>query len=484
LLNVQLTAPNPAGGPALRFNTLHEMKAMVFSGQISPSSITYIRELISTDGAGNIDVALFSGPRANYTVDSGNGRVTVTDNVGTDGIDTLFNIERLRFTNADGTFSEENSPVPSVLRNVPNVVNQTQAQATTTLTTAAGQFLVVVATANSNTILAGRVISQNPAGGTQAVIGSTVGIVVSLGPLLVPVPNVVGSTLAGATTSLQSLGFVVTSTTVSNAAPAGQVLTQNPAPGNAVFGSTVALTVSAGPAVGGLVAAFGFEEAAGNQVVDSSPNPIALAATSFGSRVGANPTRTALGKSGRGISFTGNNFVQVNDPGAASKLDLTTGMTLEAWVNPTSMSGWESVLYKERGGAGTGLLSYALYAHDGGTNTPPAGYVRTSAAGPDRLIQGLTRLPLNVWSHIAVTYTTQATAPAGSTLRFYVNGVLVRTVTGANQPIQVGNQPLRIGDSNASITEGFNGVLDELRIYNRALTAAEIVADMNVPIVQ
>src|SRR6185436_8414335 len=317
LLNVQLTAPNPAGGPALRFNTLHEMKAMVFSGQISPSSITYIRELISTDGAGNIDVALFSGPRANYTVDSGNGRVTVTDNVGTDGIDTLFNIERLRFTNADGTFAEENSPVPSVLRNVPNVVGQTQANATTTLTNANGQFLVVVATANHPTVGAGLVISQNPTGGTQAVIGSTVGIVVSLGPLLVPVPNVVGSTLAGATTSLQSLGFVVTSTTVSNAAPAGQVLTQNPAPGNAVFGSTVALTVSSGPAVVGLVAAFGFEETAGNAVIDSAPGPIngTLAAGA------AAPARVATGKFGRALSFDGGDVLTVPDVGA-TKLDL------------------------------------------------------------------------------------------------------------------------------------------------------------------
>ena len=41
-------------------------------------------------------------------------------------------------------------------------------------------------------------------------------------------------------------------------------------------------------------------------------------------------------------------------------------MTLEAWVNPTAMGGWERVVIKERGGPGTGLLSYALYAHDGG----------------------------------------------------------------------------------------------------------------------
>jgi concanavalin A-like lectin/glucanase superfamily protein len=71
----------------------------------------------------------------------------------------------------------------------------------------------------------------------------------------------------------------------------------------------------------------------------------------------------------------------------------------------------------------------------------------------------------------------------GSTLRFYVNGGLVRTVTGTNQPIQQGNQPLRIGNSNAVISEGFNGMIDEVRVYNRALSAAEITADMTTPIV-
>jgi hypothetical protein len=194
----------------------------------------------------------------------------------------------------------------------------------------------------------------------------------------------------------------------------------------------------------------------------------------------AAPLRVAGGKIGRALSFDGGDSAGVVDT-TASKLDLTNGMTLEAWVNPTSMTGWESVLYKERGGAGTGVLSYALYAHDGVGATAPAGYVRTSAGGPDRGITALTQLPLNVWSHIAVTYTTAA--GVGSTLRFYVDGLLVRTVTGANQNILQGNQPLRIGNSNAQDSEGFNGLIDEVRIYNRALSAAEITADMTTPIV-
>jgi len=225
------------------------------------------------------------------------------------------------------------------------------------------------------------------------------------------------------------------------------------------------------------VLALGFEETSGTAVVDSSASPIN---GTLGGGATA-PTRVAAGKFGRALSFDGGDSLSVPD-GAATKLDLTNGMTIEAWVNPSSMNGWESVIYKERGGAGTGLLSYALYAHDGGTSTPSAGYVRTSSGGPDRGVQGTARLPLNTWSHIAVTYSS-APAPAGSSLRIYVNGVLVRTVTGGNQNILAGTQPLRIGNSNASVSEGFNGLIDEVRIYNRALSATEIAADMAAPIV-
>jgi hypothetical protein len=246
---------------------------------------------------------------------------------------------------------------------------------------------------------------------------------------------------------------------------------------------TVSVTVTAPappppPPTGGVVLALGFEEASGTAVVDSSASPIN---GTLGGGAAA-PTRVAAGKFGRALSFDGGDSLSVPDGAAGTKLDLTNGMTIEAWVNPSSMNGWESVIYKERGGAGTGLLSYALYAHDGGTNTPPAGYVRTSSGGPDRGAQGAVRLPLNTWSHIAVTYAT-APAPVGSTLRVYINGALVRTITGGNQNIMAGNQPLRIGNSNASISEGFNGVIDEVRIYNRALSAEEIAADMVAAVV-
>ena len=85
-----------------------------------------------------------------------------------------------------------------------------------------------------------------------------------------------------------------------------------------------------------------------------------------------------------------------------------------------------------------------------------------------------TAIALNTWTHLATTYD-------GANQRLYINGVLVATKaqTGA---IAAANQPLRIGGNNVS-GEFFQGLIDEVRIYNRALSAAEITADMTTPVV-
>jgi Ca2+-binding RTX toxin-like protein len=466
-LNVQLMAPNPAGGPALLANSLHELKAAVFAGQINPGSITFVRSIVTT-GTGGTDTAVFTGPRADYTVTVVGNVVTVTDNVGTDGVDTLRNIERLQFADVNVASGAGTASVA-----LANVVNQLQANAIATL---AGQGLgFALATANSGTIAAGRVISQTPVAGTQVNVGSTIGLVISLGPVTVVVPNVVGSTQAGATTALTGLGLTVSTTTANSATvPFGSVISQTPIAGaTAIVPSNVALVISAGVS-NGLIAAFGFEEQTGTVAIDSSPLP-------RNGTVAGGAVRVATGKIGRAIQFDGvNDSVNIIDGAAGTKLDLTTGMTIEAWVNPSAAAGWETVVYKERGAAGTGLLSYALYSHDGapqgGGTAGPAAYIRIGTVDQAVRRTPAATLPLNVWTHLAATYN-------GVRYQLYVNGVMVtdRAQTGA---MLVGNQPLRIGASNALISEFFNGLIDEVRIYNRALTVTEINADMTAPVVQ
>jgi len=78
-----------------------------------------------------------------------------------------------------GAYEQFGLPPAVVL--VPNVVNQTQSTAQATLTSA-GLVVGTINNANSNTVAAGRVISQNPVGGSTAVVGAAVDLTISLGP--------------------------------------------------------------------------------------------------------------------------------------------------------------------------------------------------------------------------------------------------------------------------------------------------------------
>ena len=129
---------------------------------------------------------------------------------------------------------------------VPSVVGQPEADAVAALQ-AAG-FVAAVNRANDPDVAPGNVISQDPAGGAEAEMGSTVTITVSDGPGEVPVPNVVGSAENAARNQLEQAGFTVTVTQASDpVVPSGRVISQNPT-GTAPPGSTVTIVVSTGPA--------------------------------------------------------------------------------------------------------------------------------------------------------------------------------------------------------------------------------------------
>ena len=208
------------------------------------------------------------------------------------------------------------------------------------------------------------------------------------------------------------------------------------------------------PAPPGLVLGYGFEETSGNTANDLSPFK------NNGTINGA--TGNASGKFGRALSFDGTND-RVDVPDAAS-LDLTTGMTLEAWVKPTSNTGWRTAILKERGSD----LLYALYASNG---SKPRIETFTTV---ENTAAGTSALPLGAWSHLAATYD-------GANLRFYVNGVLVTTKATSGSMPNTAN-PLQIG-GNAVWGEYFSGLIDEVRVYNRALSASEIDFDMKSAVV-
>jgi hypothetical protein len=222
--------------------------------------------------------------------------------------------------------------------------------------------------------------------------------------------------------------------------------------GNQATSALVTVTVANTTTIpAGLVASYGFEEGTGSSTIDNSGRG------HVGTISGA--AWTTAGRSGKGLSFDGvNDLVTVAD---AADLDLTLGATLEAWILPTMVDGWRTVALKEA----VGELAYALYASDEGSR--PAMLARidgttSAAASPDPALP-------NVWRHLAGTYD-------GATLRLYVNGIQV----GARALIGVINataSPLMIG-GNSVWNEFFAGTIDDLRVYNRALSPNEILADM------
>jgi hypothetical protein len=222
--------------------------------------------------------------------------------------------------------------------------------------------------------------------------------------------------------------------------------------------ATYTATYSEVAVVLGLVAAYAFNEGSGATVVDGSGNG------NHGTISGA--TRTSSGQYDAALDFDGSNdSVTVAD---SSSLDLTSGMTVEAWVRPLTTSGWRTVVLKER----PGDVVYALYSSNNDNGRPTS---RVRVNGSNVSVNGTSRLTTSVWTHLATTFD-------GSNLRLYVNGSLVATRVASGTILTSAN-PLRIGGSSA-LGRWFRGRIDEVRVYNRALTASEIQSDRTTPLSQ
>ncbi|MGH7992665.1 MAG: LamG-like jellyroll fold domain-containing protein, partial [Limisphaerales bacterium] len=263
--------------------------------------------------------------------------------------------------------------------------------------------------------------------------------------------------------------YVMASTNLAAPLALGQRVATNIFSGNGQFTNSIPINPSVPQAfmivattlpakVPGLVAAYSFDEGAGTNVMDSSGN------TNKGT-IGT-ATWTPYGKYGSALVFDGStSFVTVKD---SASLHLTTGMTLEAWVSPVNNG-------NDAGG------DYADIIYKGGDNyylegSSPHNYAPAGGGtfgATDTATYGTNGLLDSRWSHMAVTYD-------GSVLRLYVNGVQVSSQAQAGN-ILTSTSALQIGGDSTYI-QYFLGAIDDVRVYNLALTAAQIQADMNLPV--
>jgi len=160
---------------------------------------------------------------------------------------------------------------------------------------------------------------------------------------------------------------------------------------------------------------------------------------------------------GNAIGFNGpDSYVEIPD---YSGLNVSQ-LTLETWVYTTS-SDYQFVFTK-------GDYQYVLQLYYNGEIYFGS---KNSAGGSNTVSSTSKRVPLNTWTHIAGTHD-------GSVMRLYMNGELVGSLAHDGLYTADRNRSL-IGQHPAYPTQyPFNGIIDELRIWNIAKTQDEIIASM------
>ena len=149
--------------------------------------------------------------------------------------------------------------------------------------------------------------------------------------------------------------------------------------------------------------------------------------------------------------FAGNNTSYVSIPNSGS-INITGSFTIEAWINPSSVTGVSKGIISKGGPLGTSLV-YGLRLS--------SGKLQLSTNGAVRLISKST-IPVNQWTHFVAKYDTTF-----DQFTFIINNITdtTSTISGANP--NSNTDSLYIGISGASTP--FAGKIDELRLWNTAV---------------
>lgn len=210
----------------------------------------------------------------------------------------------------------------------------------------------------------------------------------------------------------------------------------------------------------GLVGWWKLDEGTGTSAVDSSGN--ANTGILEGGATWVNPGK--VGVSSVSLSQGSSQYVQVAN---SSSLNIgTNAVTMCGWVyqfDAIAGAGYRSVMAKRDDSLGA---PYAYGINYGMTNP---GNFQVYTSGTSGIAQFTYSPPVSNWEHICATISSSPT-------QLYVNGVLFATASGNSGGISTDTASFHIGSSDPPGTaiEFFNGQEDDIRVYNRVLTASDI----------
>lgn len=184
---------------------------------------------------------------------------------------------------------------------------------------------------------------------------------------------------------------------------------------------------------------------------------------------------SASGEIGTAGSFAANSssYIQILN---STSIKPAGALTLEGWVNPTSFSGgYNKILALDYRADGTWNAPFASYALST-TNSGAQPGLHIAQNGTLHYLTASGSLPLSAWSHVAGTFD-------GNTMRMYLNGVQDPTTLSTPGIIDYGSsRGAAIGKDSlftSSSVEGWNGLVDELRISSVARGADWIATEYN-----
>jgi len=234
------------------------------------------------------------------------------------------------------------------------------------------------------------------------------------------------------------------------------------------LGLVPAASVGANPDPG-LVGLWHFDEGTGTIAYDSSGNAndgTLMNGASF----------TAAGYFDYAVSLAGDDdYVSVGDD---DDLDISDVITVEAWVNVTSLADEKvCTVVGKWNDMGVDNRAYLLAINTKGTSPDgslePKFYISSNGTNFDSVVSSQ-KLSTGTWYHLAGTFD-------GDVMKIYVDGIEKGSNDTALTAIATNTQPLLMGGDRAGGTGGnafFNGIIDEVRIWDEALSADQIGLDL------